>query len=100
MSKPIPFKLSLQQGTAINSTLSDYKKLVIPAGKRVSSAMDGMLKTIHGSYRGREEPYQTLPSLRTVRAVLPHTALQSAVSISGQIDDLNLLQGASVIATE
>ncbi len=41
-----------------------------------------------------------LPSLRTVHAVLPHTALQSAVSISGQIDDLNLLQGASVIATE
>ena len=41
-----------------------------------------------------------LPSLRTVQAVLPHTALQSAVSISGQIDDLNLLQGASVIATE
>jgi hypothetical protein len=41
-----------------------------------------------------------LPFLRTVQAVLPHTALQSAVSISGQIDDLNLLQGASVIATE
>ena len=51
-------------------------------------------------YRGREEPYQTLPSLRTVRAVLPHTALQSVVPISGQIDDLSLLQGASVIATE
>ena len=41
-----------------------------------------------------------LPSLRTVQAVLPHTALQSAFSVSGQIDDLNLLQGASVIATE
>jgi hypothetical protein len=51
-------------------------------------------------YRGREEPFQTLPSLRTVRAVLPHTALQSVVPISGQIDDLSLLQGASVIATE
>ena len=33
-------------------------------------------------------------------AVFPHTALQLAVSISGQIDDTNLLQGASVIATE
>ena len=41
-----------------------------------------------------------LPSLRTVHAVFPHTALQLAVSISGQIDDSNLLQGASVIATE
>ena len=41
-----------------------------------------------------------LPSLRTVHAVFPHTALQLAVSISGQIDDTNLLQGASVIATE
>jgi hypothetical protein len=41
-----------------------------------------------------------LPSLRTVHAVLPHTALQLAVSISGQIDDSNLLQGASVIATK
>jgi hypothetical protein len=49
---------------------------------------------------GVEKSLSTLPSLRTVRAVLPHTALQSAVSISGQIDDLNLLQGASVIATE
>ena len=41
-----------------------------------------------------------LPSLRTVHAVFPNTALQLAVSISGQIDDTNLLQGASVIATE
>ena len=41
-----------------------------------------------------------LPSLRTVHAVFPHTALQLAVPISGQIDDYNLLQGASVIATE
>ena len=40
------------------------------------------------------------PSLRTVHEVFPHTALQLAVSISGQIDDTNLLQGASVIATE
>jgi len=41
-----------------------------------------------------------LPSLRIVQAVLPHTALQSAVSLSGQIDDLNLLKDASVIDTE
>ena len=39
-------------------------------------------------------------SLRTVHAVFPHTALQLAVPISGQIDDYNLLQGASVIATK
>jgi hypothetical protein len=34
-------------------------------------------------YRGREEPFQALLSLRTVHAVLPHTALQSIVSSSG-----------------
>ena len=34
----------------VASTLSDYTKLVIPAGKRVSSAMDGKLKSIHGAW--------------------------------------------------
>ena len=34
----------------VNSTLSDYTKLVIPAGKRVSSAIDGELKSIHGAW--------------------------------------------------
>ncbi|MGH8477327.1 MAG: hypothetical protein ACRER2_16445 [Methylococcales bacterium] len=34
----------------INSTLSDYGKLVMLAGKRVSSAMDGKLKSIHGAW--------------------------------------------------
>jgi len=35
------------------------------------------------AYRGREESFQTLLSLRTVQAVLPHTALQLIVSSSG-----------------
>ena len=36
------------------------------------------------AYIGVEKSlFQTLPSLRTVRAVLPHTALQSIVSSSG-----------------
>ncbi len=38
---------------------------------------------IHVPYRGRKEPLQALPSLRTVRAVFPHTALQLIVSSSG-----------------
>ena len=42
-----------------------------------------LLITFHNRHRGREEPFQTLPSLRTVQAVLPHTALQSIVSSSG-----------------
>ena len=32
----------------LNSTLSDCKKTVIPAGKRVSSAMEGKLRTLPG----------------------------------------------------
>jgi hypothetical protein len=34
-------RVSLKLASSPNSTLSDYTKLVIPAGKRVSSAMDG-----------------------------------------------------------
>src|SRR5699024_2198767 len=37
-----------------------------------------------GEYRGRERP-NAVPSLRTVRAVLPHTALQSVVLLIGSV---------------
>ena len=42
--------------------------------------------------RGKEGP-PVLPSLRTVRAVLPHTALQSVVSTSGLARSLGCLHG-------
>jgi hypothetical protein len=45
-----PFVLSLSKHQRLNSTLSDYAKLVIPAGKRVSSAMDGKRKSFHGTW--------------------------------------------------
>jgi len=33
-----------------HARLNSIQKLVIPAGKRVSSAMDGKLKSIHGAW--------------------------------------------------
>jgi len=45
------------------------------------------LSAITGAHRGRGG--SRLPSLRTVRAVLPHTALQSDVSTSGRADAAN-----------
>jgi len=48
---------------------------------RALEVLDQTLRRLECGDRGREG--FRLPSLRTVRAVLPHTALQSLVSTSG-----------------